>query len=73
MDRALKAARIHSTSRGLYVLRHTAATRMLKVGVQYESIAAVLGHSTTTSVRHYAHADLDALRGVALTEAEVFR
>jgi len=71
MDRAMKAAKIRASHGGLYVLRHSAATRMLKVGVEYESIAAVLGHSGTGTIHRYAHADLELLRTVALTEAEV--
>ncbi len=71
MDRAMKAAKIRAGHGGLYILRHSAATRMLKVGVEYESIAAVLGHSDTSTVHKYAHVDLESLRTVAMTEAEV--
>lgn len=57
--------------RGLYLFRHTLATRMLSAGCPIKSIADVLGHSSTETTMEYANVDLNALRTVAISEAEV--
>jgi site-specific recombinase XerD len=57
--------------RGLYLFRHTLATRMLSAGCPMKSISDVLGHSSTETTMEYANVDLNALRTVAISEAEV--
>ena len=57
--------------RGLYLFRHTLATRMLSAGCPMKSIGDVLGHSSTETTMEYANVDLNALRTVAISEAEV--
>ena len=59
--------------RGLYVLRHTLASRMLASGSPLKRIGDVLGHASTDTTMEYASVDLTALRRVAITEAEVRR
>jgi len=57
--------------RGLYVFRHTLASRLLATGCAIKTIADVLGHASTETTMEYATVDLVALRRVALSEAEV--
>jgi integrase len=59
--------------RGLYVFRHTLASRLLAAGCPIKSIADVLGHQSTDTTMEYASVNLAALRRVALSEAEVRR
>jgi len=51
--------------------RHTLATRLLKKGTPFTTIAEILGHTSLESTRIYAKADVEALRGVALDLEEV--
>lgn len=57
--------------RGLYLFRHTLATRLLAADCPIKTIGDVLGHASTDSTMEYANVDLHALRRVALSEAEV--
>ena len=57
--------------RGLYVFRHTLATRLLAAGQPLKTIADVLGHASTDTTYGYTRVELDALRSVAIAEAEV--
>lgn len=60
-----------SGRRGLYLFRHTLASRMLATGCAIKTIGDVLGHASTETTMEYANVDLVALRRVALSEAEV--
>jgi len=73
MHRALRAARIEIPmgERGFRLLRHCAATRMLRRRVPFETISDILGHGSVDATRRYAQVDLAGLRSVALCEAEV--
>jgi integrase len=57
--------------RGLYLFRHTLATRLLAAGCPMKTIGDVLGHVSTDTTMEYTNIDLATLRGVALSEAEV--
>jgi site-specific recombinase XerD len=57
--------------RGLYLLRHTLATRLLTAGRPLKVIADVLGHASTETTYGYTRVDLTGLRTVAIAEAEV--
>jgi integrase len=57
--------------RGLYLFRHTLATRLLAAECSIKTIADVLGHVSSDTTMEYANIDLHALRRVALSEAEV--
>jgi integrase/recombinase XerD len=59
--------------RGLYLLRHTLATRLLAAGRPLKTIADVLGHASTETTYGYTRVDLVSLRSVAIAEAEVRR
>jgi len=75
MLRVLRAASIElgSGERGFRRLRHSAATSLLRRGVAFDVISDILGHSSVNATRRYAQVDLDGLRSVALSEAEVRR
>lgn len=75
MRQALRRAGLDQRDgrRGLYLLRHTLASRMLASGSPLKRIGDVLGHASTETTMEYASVDLTALRRVAITEAEVRR
>jgi integrase len=59
--------------RGMYLFRHTLATRLLAAGRPLKTIADVLGHASTETTYGYARVDLAGLRTVAISEEEVSR
>lgn len=62
---ALRRAGIENPpSRGAHLLRHSAATSMLRAGSTLEAIATVLRHKSPQTTAHYAKVDLEMLRGV---------
>lgn len=73
MATALKRAGLDQRpgSRGLYLLRHTLATRMLRVHVPLKTIGDILGHVRTDSTFGYTKVDISALRSASLSIAEV--
>jgi site-specific recombinase XerD len=75
MHRAVESAgiQISSGERGLRILRHTAATRLLHRGVPFDTISDILGHASVDTTRRYAQVDFAALRMVALSQADVDR
>jgi integrase len=52
--------------RGLYLFRHTLATRLLTAECPIKTIGDVLGHVSTDTTMEYANVDLQALRKVSL-------
>lgn len=52
-------------SRGTNLLRHSAATSMLRGGATLDTIGAVLRHRSTTTTAHYAKVDIPMLLQVA--------
>lgn len=75
MGRALAAARVEipTGERGFRLLRHCAATSLLRRGVPFKTISDILGHASLDTTRRYAQVDLAGLRSVALSAAEVCR
>lgn len=73
MRAALRGARFDQRPgrRGLYLLRHTFATRLLAAGCPLKTIGDLMGHVSTDTTMEYANVDLATLRGVALSQAEV--
>lgn len=65
VGRALDRAGIKSTHRGAHVLRHSAATAMLRHGVSLTGVSAVLRHRSPSMTAHYAKVDIDLLSEVA--------
>lgn len=66
VTRALKRTGIVAPSRGAHLLRHSAATAMLREGATLHEIGAVLRHASIETTFHYAKVDADLLRMVAL-------
>ncbi|MCL5258288.1 MAG: site-specific integrase [Firmicutes bacterium] len=62
---------LRSGRRGLYLFRHTLASRMLAAKCQIKVIADVLGHKSTETTMEYASIDLATLRCVPISEEEV--
>ena len=62
--RALQRADIKAPSMGAHVLRHSAATALLRQGAALDTIGAVLRHRCIESTAHYAKVDEALLRGV---------
>ena len=52
-------------SRGAHLLRHSAATSMLRRGATLETIGTVLRHSSLATTAYYAKVDVDMLRLIA--------
>jgi integrase/recombinase XerD len=59
--------------RGLYLFRHTLATRLLAAGHPLKAIADVLGHQSTLTTYGYIRVEVGGLRTVAIAEEEVTR
>jgi site-specific recombinase XerD len=68
---ALLRAGIQAPSLGAHLLRHTAATAMLREGAALEDIAAVLRHKSVNVTAYYSKVDFDALRLVVQPWPEV--
>jgi integrase len=63
---ALKRAGItDAPSQGAHLLRHSAATAMLRAGATLDQIGAVLRHESRDTTAHYAKVDIAALRLIA--------
>jgi site-specific recombinase XerD len=56
---------------GMHVLRHSLATRLLKVGTPLTTISDILGHASSESTLIYTKVDLPQLQTCALDPEEV--
>jgi site-specific recombinase XerD len=63
--RTLLRAGIKSVHRGAHVLRHSAATAMLRQGVSLSGVGTVLRHKSPAMTQHYAKVDLGLLSEIA--------
>jgi integrase len=63
--RAMLRAGVVTPWRGAHVLRHSAATAMLRQGVCLDAISTVLRHRSIETTAHYAKVDTALLRQVA--------
>jgi integrase/recombinase XerD len=61
---ALSQAKIKAFKRGSHLLRHTAATQMLKSGASLPEIGTILGHASVQSTAIYAKVDFESLRPI---------
>ena len=59
--------------KGLYLLRHTLASRLLRAGSSIKTIADVLGHVHLNSTLMYTKVDLTNLETVALSIEELLQ
>jgi site-specific recombinase XerD len=71
VKRRMKRAGIVTPVKGAHVLRHTAATEMLRHGVPLEKIGLVLRHRGVDTTAYYAKADVALLKQVAQPWPEV--
>lgn len=62
--RAIKSAGITAPSYGAHVLRHSAATAMLRNGATLQTIGTVLRHQQIDTTAHYAKVDVGLLEQV---------
>jgi site-specific recombinase XerD len=69
--RAFRRARIDAPSRGALILRHTAATQMVRAGASLKAVADVLRHRSIDTTAVYTKVDLPRLREVALPWPQV--
>lgn len=65
VNRALDRAGIKSAHRGAHILRHSAATAMLRKGVSLTGIGAVLRHRSPSVTALYAKVDIGLLTEIA--------
>lgn len=63
--RALDRAGVDSKHRGAHVLRHSAATEMLRHGVSLAGVGAVLRHRSPSMTADYAKVDIGLLAEIA--------
>jgi integrase/recombinase XerD len=63
--RALARAGVKSARQGAHLLRHSAATQMLRHGVSLAGVGAVLRHRSPTMTLHYAKVDFALLAEIA--------
>jgi len=65
VHKALIRAEIKSARHGPHLLRHSAATAMLRHGVSLSGVGAVLRHRSLTMTMHYAKVDFALLSEIA--------
>lgn len=66
VQRALERAGIENPpSKGANLMRHSAATSMLRSGASLESVGAVLRHQSPNTTAHYAKVDVQMLSAIA--------
>jgi site-specific recombinase XerD len=70
--RAIARSGVEAPFRGAHVLRHSAATGMLRQGATLQQVAAVLRHQYLDTTAHYAKVDVQRLQEIALPWPEVF-
>lgn len=65
VNRALKRAGVESAYKGAHILRHSAATTMLRHGVSLTGVGTVLRHREPAMTAHYAKVDITLLAAIA--------
>jgi len=68
---ALRRAKIKAPINGAHVLRHSAATAMLRQGASLAGVGAVLRHRSPMTTAHYAKVDFNLLKEIAQPWPEV--
>jgi site-specific recombinase XerD len=71
VKRAMRRAGVKSQAKGAHLLRHTAATEMLRHGVPLDQIGLVLRHRSIDMTAYYAKVDVALLEQVAQPWPEV--
>jgi len=65
VKRALKRGGVESHYKGAHILRHSAATAMLRHGVSLTDVGTVLRHRSPEMTAHYAKVDIALLSAIA--------
>jgi integrase/recombinase XerD len=65
VKRALKRGGVESRYKGAHILRHSAATAMLRHGVSLPGVSTVLRHRSLAMTMHYAKVDIALLSTIA--------
>ena len=65
VKRALKRGGVDSRYKGAHILRHSAATAMLRHGVSLPGVSTVLRHRSQAMTAHYAKVDIALLAAIA--------
>jgi site-specific recombinase XerD len=63
--RVMERSEIKMPRKGPHILRHSAATTMLRQGVSLEGVGAVLRHRSIRMTMHYAKVDFALLSEIA--------
>ena len=71
VGRNMRRAGVKAPSYGSHILRHTAATEMLRRGISLYEIGSVLRHRSTDMSAYYAKVDMELLKQVAQPWPEV--
>lgn len=71
VGRAMRRAGVIATSYGSHILRHSAATEMLRRGASLYEVGAVLRHRSYDQTAYYAKVDFSLLKLVAQPWPEV--
>ena len=66
VDKAIESAGLDSNRLSTHKLRHTAATLMLRNGVDTRVLQEILGHSSLNTTQIYTHVESDSLRAAAM-------
>ena len=64
-ERAIRKAGIAAPTKGANLLRHSAATAMLRGGATLDMVGAVLRHRSPDTTAHYAKVDVTMLQQIA--------
>jgi integrase/recombinase XerD len=70
--RGIARAGVETPFRGAHVLRHSAATEILRQGATLQQVGAVLRHRYLDTTALYAKVDVNRLRAIVLPWPEVF-
>ena len=62
---AIQKAGIDAPTKGAHLLRHSAATAMLRGGATLDTVGAVLRHRSPDTTAHYAKVDTTMLQQIA--------
>jgi site-specific recombinase XerD len=73
VKRALGRAQVNSPAKGAHILRHTAATEMLRQGMPLEQIGTILRHRNIDTTAYYAKVDVGLLEQITQPWPEVLR
>jgi site-specific recombinase XerD len=71
VEAALRRAGVESRHKGAHLMRHSAATAMLRAGATLDAIGAVLRHRSTETTLQYAKVDVAALTSITQPWPEV--